>query len=119
MHWYGKAEARAGRKMAHVTFCADGMAELAQKVGRGGEAYSFVACLSHLTIDHASLSRRSTVPTHNRDTSNFWALITLFPCIIWRREEGLMRTLLLSNGDIDMIWIWIRVGIFRTIAMTI
>ena len=25
--------------------------------------YSFVACLSHLTIDHASLSRRSTVPT--------------------------------------------------------
>ena len=25
--------------------------------GRGG-AYSFVACLSHLTMDHASLSRR-------------------------------------------------------------
>ena len=30
--------------------------------GAGGGAYSFVACLSHLTIDHASLSRRSTVP---------------------------------------------------------
>ena len=25
----------------------------------------FVDCLSHLTIDHASLSRRSTVPRHN------------------------------------------------------
>ena len=37
--------------------------------GRGG-AYSFVACLSHLTIDHASLSRRSTVPTPIRHTSN-------------------------------------------------
>ena len=33
--------------------------------GRGGGAYSFAACLSHLTIDHASLSRRSTVPTPN------------------------------------------------------
>ena len=28
-------------------------------MGVGG-AYSFVACLSHLTIDHAALSRRST-----------------------------------------------------------
>ena len=34
-----------------------------------GGAYSFVACLSHLTIDPASLSRPSTVPTPNRDTS--------------------------------------------------
>ena len=34
--------------------------------GIGGGGYSFVACLSHLTIDHASLSRRSTVPTPNR-----------------------------------------------------
>ena len=44
-------------------------------------AYSFIACLSHLIIDHASLSRRSTVPTPNRDTSNIWALTTLFPYI--------------------------------------
>ena len=29
-------------------------------------AYSFVACFGRLTIDHASLSRRSTVPTPNR-----------------------------------------------------
>ena len=35
--------------------------------------------VSRLTIDHASLSRRSTVPTPNRDTSNIWALITLLP----------------------------------------
>ena len=42
-------------------------------------AYSIAACLSHLTIDLASLSRRRTVPTPARDTSNifFWALITL------------------------------------------
>ena len=31
--------------------------------GGGGGAYLFVARLSHFTIDHASLSRRSTVPT--------------------------------------------------------
>ena len=38
----------------------------------GGRAWAYfsVACLSHLTIDHASLSRRSTVPTPNGDTSN-------------------------------------------------
>ena len=33
-----------------------------------GRAYSFVACISHLTIDHASLLRRSTVPTPHRET---------------------------------------------------
>ena len=31
--------------------------------------YSFVACISHLTIDHTSVSGRSTVPTINRDTA--------------------------------------------------
>ena len=52
---------------------------LAGKSGRGGGgAYSFVACLSHLTIDHASLPRRIIVPTPNRDTSNVWAFITFF-----------------------------------------
>ena len=49
------------------------------RVWRRGGAYSFVACVGHLTISHASLSRRSTVPTPNRDTSNVWALISLFP----------------------------------------
>ena len=47
--------------------------------GEGGGGYSFVACLSYLTIDHASLSRWSTVPTPSRHTSIIWALITLFP----------------------------------------
>ena len=38
-----------------------------------GGAYSFVACLGHLTIDHASLSRRSTVPTPNRNLQHLGA----------------------------------------------
>ena len=40
-----------------------GGGELWEFNGGGGEgrAYSLVACLIHLTIDHASLSRRSTV----------------------------------------------------------
>ena len=49
--------------------------------GEGGGGYSFVACLSHLTIDHASLSRWSPVLTPKRDTSNIWTLITLLPYI--------------------------------------
>ena len=36
--------------------------------GQGGGGYSLVACISHMTNDHASLSRWSTVPTHDRDT---------------------------------------------------
>ena len=54
-----------------------------RKRGEGGGegAYSFVAGLSHLTGDHASLSRRSTVPTRNGETSNVWALITFLPYI--------------------------------------
>lgn len=36
MHWYGKAEARPGRKMAHVTFCADTMKDLKDKVCMDG-----------------------------------------------------------------------------------
>ena len=43
-----------------------------------GRAYSFVACLRRLTNDQASLPRRSTVPTPERDTRNIWALITFF-----------------------------------------
>ena len=38
--------------------------------GGAGGAYSFVGCLSHLTLDHASLSRRSTVPTPKGGTFN-------------------------------------------------
>ena len=47
--------------------------------GRGGVL--IFSCFIHLTIDHASLSRRSTVPTPDGDTSNIWALITLLPYI--------------------------------------
>lgn len=36
VHWYGKAEARPGRKMAHVTFCANTMKDLKDKVRAGG-----------------------------------------------------------------------------------
>ena len=38
--------------------------------GAGGGAYSFAACLSKLTVDRVCLSRRSTVPSANRDTFN-------------------------------------------------
>ena len=51
--------------------------------GGGGGGYLFVACLSHLAIDHASLSRRSTVPIPNKHLQHptFGALGTLVPCI--------------------------------------
>ena len=42
-------------------------------LGGGGGGYSFVACRGHLTIAHASLSRRSTLPAPSRDTSLVWA----------------------------------------------
>ena len=44
----------------------------------GGAAYALATCLSHLSNDHASRSRRCTVPTPNGDTSNFWAFTTIF-----------------------------------------
>ena len=58
-----------------------------------GGGVSFVGCLSHLIIDHISLSRRSTVPTPNRDTSKRWGCImrrkVWCPC---RWRFGGMRT---------------------------
>ena len=50
------------------------------EVRGGGGLNSYL--LSYLTIDHAPLSRLSTVPTPSRDTSNIWALITLLPYFI-------------------------------------
>ena len=47
-----------------------------------GGAYSRVGCLGHLATDHASLSRRSTVFSANRDTSSIWALNTFFPHLV-------------------------------------
>ena len=48
----------------------------------GGGEYWFVACLSHLTLDHASLSRRSTVPTPGG------AEQALFTCRAMQGEKG-------------------------------
>ena len=53
---------------------------------RGG--YSFAPCLSHLPIDHAPLSRRSTVPTPNREISNIQALITCLVRVFLREGGG-------------------------------
>ena len=41
---------------------ADDSIEFLDVEVEGGGAYLFVACLSNLIIDHASLSRRRTVP---------------------------------------------------------
>ena len=75
--------------------------------GRGGAcyggmlrgAYSFVARLSHLTIDHASRSRRSTVPSPNGDTSNVWALITLFPYVLHKKMFAFPSPVLFQGCD--------------------
>ena len=47
--------------------------------GVGEGRYSFLACLSYLTIDHASLSRRSAPSLLLVETSNLWTLLTFFP----------------------------------------
>ena len=46
--------------------------------GREVRNHLLLAC-GHLTVDHASLSRRSTVPTPNGDTSNISVFITSLP----------------------------------------
>ena len=58
--------------------------------GRGVLGYSYIAGLSHLTIDHAFRSGRSTVPTPDRDTSNIWSASKLieaaaFGCFVVER----------------------------------
>ena len=49
-----------------------------KKILLAGGACSFVACLSHWTIDHAILSRKTTLPIPGGCTSNIQALGT-FP----------------------------------------
>ena len=46
------------RVVVLVECCRRGRAAARGRRAEGG-AYSFVACLSHWTVDHASLSRRS------------------------------------------------------------
>ncbi len=36
IHWYGKGEPKKGRKMGHITFCGNSMAELQQRVLNSG-----------------------------------------------------------------------------------
>lgn len=50
-----------------------------EDTGWGVGACLCVACPSHLTIDHALFSRRSTIPTPDRVTLDIWALITSPP----------------------------------------
>ena len=52
---------------------------------------SLVACPSHLTPADAFLSRRSTVPTTTRDTSNISALI-----VFGRKRGGGIRQILMA-----------------------
>ena len=44
----------------------------------GGGRTHLLSALSHLSIDHASLPRRSAAPmlAPNTETSNFWVLVT-------------------------------------------
>ena len=51
---------------------------------RGG-VYSLIACLSHLVVDHASLSRQITVPTPDRNIFNGWELIAFFSHTLYRK----------------------------------
>ena len=53
--------------------------------GGGERAYSFVACLSHLTIDHASLSRRSEGRARGGG-------VVFVPCVAVRRMTVDPRT---------------------------
>ena len=62
---------------------------------RGG--YSFVACLSHLTIHHAPFPRRSTDPSPNRDTPKIWGLMTFFSHIL---DGKLLLILFLSYSAV-------------------
>ena len=59
---------------------AEGAGGISGHVG----AYSFVACLSHLTIDHASLSRQSTTPTPARHLQHLGAHYVFFFHILHR-----------------------------------
>ena len=63
------------------------------EAGGGGGACSTVSCLTRLTIDHASLSRRATVPAPDRDSSNSRALVTLFPYITQKRFASLTASI--------------------------
>ena len=51
--------------------------------GGGGGGVPIAACLSHVTVEHASLSRRSTVHIPNRDASNIGKISKFVPSYIF------------------------------------
>ena len=76
-------------------------------VGRGGEggAYSFVARLNQLAVDHASLSRRSTAPIPTRET-NIWALSAFLSYVTYAvlslsHPSPLRGELLITTPDVS------------------
>ena len=78
-------------------------------VGGGGRTHMLLA-LSDLTIDHASLSRRSTVPTPKRDTSDVGrsavvfhipVLITNFFC-----SSCLLPRCVRAGGGVGILFWW-------------
>ena len=71
----GAGEARRGPRGPHHPpghLCRSLLPRQRDCGERGGGVLSCAAALSHFTIDHASLARRSTVPTPSKDTPNIW-----------------------------------------------
>ena len=87
-----------------------------QEDGEEWGAYQFVACLSHLTIDHASQSSRSTVPISRGDNPNIWALITFLPHILRK-----LVSLMWSPSYLGRLWgrvtEWRRLGLLGALFL--
>ena len=64
-----------------------------------GGGISFVACHTHVTVDHASLMRRGTVPAPNANASNSWGLIMFFLYITLKQLATLMPFLCVCVGN--------------------
>ena len=81
---------RTIQKTAKIGNAVDGMRQDGTRRGRTGRSGtraeeserrggSISAGLSNLTIDHASISRRSTVPSPSQDISSIWAFLMVLP----------------------------------------
>ena len=67
------------RALSRLRSSSDAVVVALEEPARGeGRGYSFVACPSHLSVFHASLSRLITAPSPIRDISNIWALTVFF-----------------------------------------
>ena len=90
-----------------------------RKERRGGGGYSFFACLGGLTMDQVTLSRRSTTPTPNGDSSKIWGSLCFFhtvhenigiilspSCILfWGKSVAAIFT---QTHPSTGVWNWIR-----------